>query len=115
MLHDHPSGTDARLWPYFLAAYAGLASTVPWLSGGFSEGELALKYSAFLGAIFALPVGLSAAALSQSAYRAIAVEFAVLVALWGIHFLLSLGFAIRKQRASAEEAPRSDRSDNGEP
>jgi hypothetical protein len=100
-----PGHAEARTWPYWLAAYAGLASTVPWVSGGFLEGEFGLKYSALLAGIYALPVGVAAARLSDSRYPLLALEFAVLLGLWIVHLLVSLGFAVRK-RGESKSAER---------
>lgn len=88
-------------WPYLLFGYAGLAIVVPWLQGCYGEDELRPRYSLFLGVIFALPFWLAARWLADSPYRAIVVGCEIMVALWGMHLLLSLSLWLRDRRRPA--------------
>ena len=84
------------MWPYAAAVYAALASVVPWLGGGYYEGEFAVGRSLALGVFFALPMSASAYWLLPSAYHTIGVGGLALAAAWGVHLLVSIGMRFGK-------------------
>lgn len=92
---------DAAWWPYVPFAYAFMAAVAPWLTGCFLEAEFRIGYSVLLGILGALPFGIAARWLADSPYRAIVVGCWIVVALWALHLLLSLGsllIGLRKGR-----------------
>jgi hypothetical protein len=90
-----PAVAASLVWPYVLAAYGFLAATMPWLLGGRGRDDFALRLSLLMGVFFALPLGVAACWLSVSPYRPISIGCWLLVAVWGIHLLISIGVQLK--------------------
>lgn len=89
-LRNVPATAHAAGWPYALFGYALLATVAPWLLGGVEEDEFQLRVSLVLGLLFALPFWLASRWLAHTPYHAIATYSRVMVALWGVHLLVSI-------------------------
>ncbi len=94
LFRDTPATDQASTWPYVLGGYGFVAAVAPWLAGGLDRSSLSIRLSAVLGLLFAAPVALSAYWLSTSPYSTISIGCWVLVALWAVHFAVSV--AMRK-------------------
>jgi len=95
-LKDTPAGADTKLWPYLLAGWGVLASVMPWFLGHFVDDDFTLRQSVWVAVIFALPLAVGARWLDGTPYHAISVGCWVLVALAGVHMLVSLGVRLWK-------------------
>ena len=97
LLSDVPATAEAAWWPYFLFGYGFLAAVVPWLTGGFLEGEFGPVSTSIFGVIVALPFWLAASWLADTPYPALATGSWIMVALWSVHLLVSLGSWIKSR------------------
>jgi hypothetical protein len=90
-LRDVPGTAETAWWPYALFGYAFITIAAVWLTGGFLEEEFWLRSTLILGVVFALPFWLAANWLADTPYHALAIGSWIMVGLWGVHLLVSLG------------------------
>ena len=90
----------ASWWPYALFGYGFLAALMPWIAvgGGFVDGEFHPAFSLVLGVIFALPQWVAARWLAPTPYHLISIGCRAMVALWGVHLLVSIGWLVGRAR-----------------
>ena len=105
-LSHHLSGAAADAgtpwWVHVLFGYAILAFVVPWLVGGFVDGEWSLRMSIVLGVIGALPMWVASRWLSTTPHSIMMDACRVIIALWVIHLAVATFLqlrTIRRQRA----------------
>ena len=96
-LRDVPGTAETAWWPYFLFGYAFLTTVAVWLTGGFLEEEFWLRSTLILGVVYALPFWLAANWLAETPYHVLAISCWIMVALWGVHLLVSIGAWIKSR------------------
>ena len=76
-----------------------MAAVVPWVAGGFIDGEFHPLISVILGVFFALPFWKAAQWLASTPYHLIYLGCWTMVGLWALHLLIStVTFAVAKLR-----------------
>ncbi len=96
-LRHVPANSHVSTWPYILFGYAFMAVAVPWSVGCFVDGEFGLPSSIIFGVIAALPFWAAARWLASTPYHLISWGCWVMVGLWGLHFLVSVGATLRRR------------------
>jgi len=100
--HHTPPRAATHTWALVLGTYGLLAATVPWLNGGFLDDELEVRNAIIIGLAFALPATLAAVWLRGTPYRWIGIGYAVLVALWFLFLLVTIGRDLARGRVNAK-------------
>jgi hypothetical protein len=96
LLRKVPAGAPMKWWPFVAFGYAFLAGTVVGLFWSSDPDDFHPASSLFYGVIFAVPFWGAAVWLAHTPYRLISMGCWVMVALWALHFLLSVAFTLRR-------------------
>jgi len=96
-LRDVPGTAETAWWPYALFGYAFLTTTAVWMAGGFVGGEFHPVSTLIYGIVFALPFWLAANWLADTPYHVLVIGSWIMVALWGVHLLVSIGALINSR------------------
>jgi hypothetical protein len=95
-LRNVPATGHTLWWPYVLFGYAFMVPLLTWiglglLGSGFVDGEIHPAASLLFGVIFALPMWTAARWLAPTPYHVIVIGCWVMVGLWGVHLVVSIG------------------------